>query len=107
MVIKILVTILARDYVSVRWLEPLDRVGGGVYRGLQATLEDIEGVEKVKIRRYSADVEIATHVASSVEAADAIVEALRDPNSEFQYSLRFAEPNPELEVTNAGKVETL
>lgn len=105
--IEIEIAILAENYISVRWLEPLDRINGGAYRGLQSTLEEISGVEHVRMRRYSADVEIASHVVDVAEAAESIVEELRDPNSEFQYALRFAMQDVEVEVAYVGYITRL
>jgi NACalpha-BTF3-like transcription factor len=102
-----MVAIVNRETVSVRWLEPFDRVDGAVYRALETTLEEIEGVERVRIRRYSAEVEIADHVVNAHEAANYITNALRDSDSEFQYALRFAVHEVELDVDNVGAVESL
>lgn len=101
--IEILITIISLDWVSVRWLVPLDRVAGGVYRALKETLEDIRGVESVQVRRYSAEVEVAAHVATPKEVAEAIVQALSDEASEFQYALRFSVMEPEIKIDNAGR----
>lgn len=97
--IEILVTVFEPYDISVRWLKPFHP---NTTRALKETLLEIEGVESVTCRRYSAEVEVAPHVATVRRVAEAVVEALRDADSAFQYALRFELVEPELEVGAAG-----
>ena len=100
--IDVLVTVFEPYDISVRWLKPFS---ASTNRALKETLLEIDGVEAVTLRRYSAEVEVAPHVASAHRVAELVTEALRDETTEFRHALRFEVLEPKVEVTNAGKVE--
>lgn len=96
--LRFMVTVTHPDWVSVRWLQPLDRAGRGLYHLLRETLEELHGVEQVYLNRYSASIEIAPHVVDANDVAQEIVAALADPEGEFHNAVRFQFHNPTLIV---------
>lgn len=107
MKLEVLVAVTSECTIDVRWREPLGRPGAGMYRALEESLEELHGVEHVRVARYSAEVEIAPHVASADDVAGWISEELADPNSEFQVAARFHFQGIEIDVANAGRLVRL
>lgn len=102
-VLQILVGVVSDAVVDVRWVEPLRRPNSPVYRALAASLEEIDGVESLRMGRYSAELEVATHVATADEVARRVEEELRDPHSEFRTAFRFEFQDVEPDVVNVGR----
>jgi hypothetical protein len=88
-VLEIMVTVKSDREVEVRWLRLLGRPNSSVYKALQETLDEIDGVELAYVGRYSAQVIVADHVASSETIAAQVEATLKDPDSEFRAAMRF------------------
>ena len=107
-VLEIMVTVKSDREVEVRWLRLLGRPNSAMYKALQETLDGLEGVELVQVGRYSAQVIVADHVASSETIAAVVEAALKDPDSEFQLAMRFYFTDPtQLVVHQPGRIVTL
>jgi hypothetical protein len=84
------------NLVDVQWLVPFGRRGGATYRVLTDALEDLPGVEKVTLRRYSLTLDVATHVIGVNQVAEAVAEVLRGQVAE---DFAFHYPGIPVEVT--------
>lgn len=84
-------------YVRVRWLRRLGKRGTGMYSVLEGVLEEVDGVEKVYMSRYSAELEVADHVATPEAVAEGVREALID--GELKVAVRFQFPDEFMDVT--------
>lgn len=83
--------------VLVRWLRRLGKRGTGMYSVLEEVLEEVDGVESVRMGRYTAVLLVADHVATAEEVADGVREALID--GELKVAVRFQFPDEFLDVT--------
>lgn len=63
-------------YIKIRWTENLGVRDDRIFDDLQALLAQLTGVEYVKLKRYSASLEIAEHVISEVEAIKLLTKVL-------------------------------
>ena len=90
------------DYVLIRWLREL---GVAASRAFAAELDLIAGVEQVVMRRYSARLLVATHVAECATVAQDVLEAFHDP--EVQAMLRLQHPDVRFSIVYDGPVVRL
>jgi hypothetical protein len=89
--------------VLVRWLRRLGKRGSGMYSVLEGVLEEVDGVESVRMGRYSAVLEVADHVATAGQIADGVKEALVD-DGELKAAVKWQFPKEFLDVTVVGQV---
>lgn len=93
--------------IQIRWHMSLGKINSSVYRTLEAALESVDGVEAVRMQRYSCMIALATHVTQAATAVKEIADILSDAASEFRVQLRFLAPDLDVTVTPAGKTVRL
>lgn len=89
------------DTVTVRWLVHLGQEQYGLARTLETEFDGIRGVESVCMRRYSALLRVANHVAFPSSVATAVVEVLYGKN--VGADLRFLYKDPQVDVVLNGQ----
>lgn len=99
--IEFLVTVPRDGVVAVRWDRPLGRPKTHAYQELATLLEELDGVEWIKVGRYSAELGIADHVTTVQALAEAVHAELVQglAMGEFGQAVRFVVQHPRLKVT--------
>lgn len=64
------------DVIEIRWAKSFGKLNSPVYNAILDCLECVEGVDKIELLRYSAQVKIATHRISPELAVTTLGHAL-------------------------------
>lgn len=88
--------------IEIRWDVALGKPGSNSYRVLQEELEVIDGVERVRMRRYSCLLDVAVRVRQIAPVSEDVTQALAAPAGAIHHALLLELPTYEIRVTNAG-----
>lgn len=81
----------ASDEVKVRWTRRMDHAQRPVLLQLAEQIENLDGVEEVALRRYSALIKIATHVVTVETLMQQIGEVFTDEDFIHSPAVRLSE----------------